>query len=151
MALIEDRSVTASVIIGTIRRLLRSTGMGGTASPLGWCMAYDPIVEGMFRALGIEAPTYVDDLAGLLSGPVQAIQASFYSIWASRAAGLEVSIHICRRFTYPQDSQRLRSACASLPVTTWLSEDGRRHVTGLPPVLLRSLMGQLWPEGGYNA
>ena len=52
--------------------------MGGTASPLAWCMAYDPIVEGMHKALGVPAPTYVDDLAGLVVGPRQALRASFY-------------------------------------------------------------------------
>ena len=114
-------------------------------------MAYDPIVEGMFRTLGIEAPTYVDDLAGLLNGFVQAIHASLCLIWASWAAGLEVSTHTCRRLTCSEDSPGLRSACANLPVTTWLAEDGRRHVTGLPPVFLRSLMGQLWPEDGHDA
>ena len=129
-------------IIGAIRRLLGSIGMGGTFSPLGWCMAYDPIVEGMLSALSIEAPTYVDDLAGLLNGPEQAIRASFYLIWASWAAGLEVSTHTCRRFTYSEDSTGLRSACANLPVNSWLDENGRRHVTGLPPALLRSLMSQ---------
>ena len=39
-------------------------------------MAYDPIVEGMFRASGVEAPTYVDDLARLINGPAQATYAS---------------------------------------------------------------------------
>ena len=50
--------------------------MGGIASPLSWGMACDPIVEGMFCALGTEAPTYVDDLAGLINGPAQAIRTS---------------------------------------------------------------------------
>ena len=63
--------------IGILRRLLRSIGMGGTASPLSWGVAYDPIVEGMFRAIGIEATTYVDDLAGLINGPAQAMRASY--------------------------------------------------------------------------
>ena len=100
--------------MGAIRRLLRSVGMGGTASPLSRGMAYDPIVEGMFRAFGIEAPTYVDDLAGLTNGPAQAIRACYYLIWASWAAGLEVSTHTCCRLTYAEDSQELRTACARL-------------------------------------
>ena len=150
-ALVENRSVTAAGRMGAIRRLLRSIGMGGTASPLSWGMAYDPIVEGMFRALGIEAPTYVDDLAGLINGPAQAIRACYYLIWASWAAGLEVSTHTCCRLTYAEDSQELRTACARLPVDTWCSSDGCRHVTGLPPTLLRILIGELWAEGGHMA
>ena len=86
--------------MGAIRRLLRSIGMGGTASPLSWGMAYYPIVEAMFRALGIEAPTYVADLAGLINGPAQGIRACYYLIWASLAAGFEVSTHTCCRLTY---------------------------------------------------
>ena len=80
MALVETRSVSAAGQIGILTRLLRSIGMGGTASPLSWGVAYDPIVEGMFRAIGVEAPTYVDDLAGLINGPAQAVRASFYLI-----------------------------------------------------------------------
>ena len=44
IALVESRPVTAAGRFGAIRRLLRSLGMGGTHSPLGWGMAYDPIV-----------------------------------------------------------------------------------------------------------
>ena len=117
-ALVKNRSVTAKGLIGTLRRLLRSIGMGGTASPLSWGMAYDPIVEGMFRAIGVEAPTYVDDSAGLTNGPAQVMRASYNLVWASWAAGLEVSTHTCRRLTYAADSQELRTACARLPVKT---------------------------------
>ena len=96
MALVESRSATAAGQVGVLRRLLRSIGMGGTASPLSWGIAYDPIVEGMFRATGVEAPTYVDDLPGLINGPAQAMRASYYLIWASWAAGLQVTTHTCR-------------------------------------------------------
>ena len=114
-------------------------------------MAYDPIVEGMFKALGIEAPTYVDDLAGLINGPKQPVRAPMYLIWASWAAGLEVSTHTCRRLTYPEDSPSLRYACANLPVKTWTDADGRRHVTGLPPAPLRALIGKLLPDDRQDA
>ena len=106
-ALLENWSMTAAGQIGTLRRLLRSIGMGGTASPLSWGMAYDPIVEGMFCAIGVEAPTYVDDLAGLINGPGEAMRACYYLIWASWAAGLEVSTHTCRRPTGLEVSTRL--------------------------------------------
>ena len=150
-ALVENGSVTAAGRMGAIRRLLRSIGMGGTASPISWGMAYDPSVEGMFRALCIEAPTYVDDSAGLANGPAQAIRACYYLIWASWDAGLEVSTHTCCRLTYAEDPQELRTACARLPVGTWCSRDGCRHVTGLPPTLMKNLIGELWAEGGHMA
>ena len=151
MALVESRSVTAAGQIGVLRRLLRSIGMGGTASPLSWGIAYDPIVEGMFRAIGVEAPTYVDDLAGLINGPAQAMRASYYLIWASWAAGLEVSTHTCCRLTYASDSHELRTACARLPIKTWLSDDGCRHVAGMPPTIMRTLIAEIWPTGGHLA
>lgn len=77
------------------------------------------------------------------------MRASYYLVWASWAAGLEVSTHTRRRLTYAADSQKLRTACARLPVKTWRSDDGCRHVTGIPPTILRTLIGESWPEGGH--
>ena len=151
MALVESRSVTAAGQFGVLRRLLRSIGMGGTASPLSWGIAYDPIVEGLFRATGVEAPTYVDDLAGLINGPAQAMRASYYLIWASWAAGLQVTTHTCCRPAYTTDSHELRTACARLPIKTWLSDDGCRHVAGMPPSIIRALIAEIWPRGGHSA
>ena len=48
MTLVESQSVTAAGQIGVLRRLLRSIGMGGAASPLNWGIACDPIVEGTY-------------------------------------------------------------------------------------------------------
>ena len=78
--------------------------MGGTASPLGWCMAYDPVVEGLATATGAGGPTYVDDLAGRTEGAEQTIRAAFYMVFASWAAGLEVSTHRCHRLRFAGDS-----------------------------------------------
>ena len=72
--------------------------------PLAWRMAYDPIVEGMHKAVGVPAPTYVDDLAGLVVGPRQALRASFYLLFGSWAAGLEVSPRRCRALVFNEDS-----------------------------------------------
>ena len=119
--------------------------MGGTASPLLWCMSYDPIVEGLMVALGIPAPTYVDDLAGLILGPQQALRASFYLTFASWAAGLEVSAHHCRRLEFRSDSPELRSACSRLLVATSVSSGGQRHVSGMPLPLLRDILESLAP------
>ena len=151
MALVESRSVTAGGQFGVFRRLLRSIGMGGTASPLSWGIAYDPVVEGMSCATGVEAPTYVDDLAGLINGPWQAMRASYYLIWASWAAGLQVTTHTCCRLTYTTDCHELRTACARLPITTWRSDDGCRHVAGMPPAIVRTLIAGIWPNGGHLA
>ena len=79
------------------------------------------------------------------------MRACYYLIWASWAAGHEVSTHTCRRLTYATDSQELVSACARLPVKTWRSNDGCRHVTGMPPTIIRTLTGEMWTEGGHLA
>ena len=42
--------------LGPARALLRGVGMGGTVSPLVWAMAYDPAIEGVWRATGAEPP-----------------------------------------------------------------------------------------------
>ena len=55
---------------------------------LGWCMAYDPIVEGMGTMIRAPAPTYVDDLAALLNGFAQTLRGTLYLAFASWAAGL---------------------------------------------------------------
>ena len=151
MALVESRSVTAAGQYGVLRRLLRSISMGGTASPRSWGIAYDPIVEGMFHATGVEAPRYVDDLAGLINGPGQAMRASNYLIWASWVAELQVTTHMCRRLTYAIDCHELRTACARLPIKTWLDDDGCRHVAGMPPAILRTLIAEIWQIGGHLA
>ena len=46
LALARNRAVQArrGGTLGPVRQLARSLGMGGTASPLGWNMSYDPIV-----------------------------------------------------------------------------------------------------------
>ena len=64
LALVDSRSVHFcwGSYKGPIRRLLRSVGMGGTASPLLWCIRYDPIIAGTASVSGAPCPTYVDDL-----------------------------------------------------------------------------------------
>ena len=40
-----------------------------------WNTGFDPIVEAMADALGIECPIYVDDLLAFVWGPQQALEA----------------------------------------------------------------------------
>ena len=57
--------------VAPARLLRQSTRMGegkGHGLPLAWCMAYDPIVDGVAHACGVEDPTFVDDLARLTRG-----------------------------------------------------------------------------------
>ena len=53
---------------GPLRPLLRSIGMGGTASPLGWSVAYGPIVAGLANAVVLATPACVDNLAAMVHG-----------------------------------------------------------------------------------
>ena len=81
---------------GPLRRLLRSVGMGGPASPLLWSLAYDPILAACVNLTGRSCPTYVDDLAALLESGAQTLRLSILLPWASWAAGLRVATHTCR-------------------------------------------------------
>eukprot|EP00969_Alexandrium_andersonii_P018526 810089-Alexandrium_andersonii.AAC.1 len=57
--------------------------MGGTASPLLWALADDPIVTSLVAVIRARAPTYVDDLSALTRGPRQTVAA----LWFLFAAG----------------------------------------------------------------
>eukprot|EP00959_Pyramimonas_sp_CCMP1952_P347407 7276304-Pyramimonas_sp.AAC.1 len=69
--------------------------MGGTASPLLWCIGYDPIITAISDVTGDSCPTFVDDLASLLQDATQTLRATIAFTWASRAAGLLVNCHTC--------------------------------------------------------
>eukprot|EP00969_Alexandrium_andersonii_P327256 14460530-Alexandrium_andersonii.AAC.1 len=73
--MVELRSVVAPLggSLGPERHLARSVGMGGPVSPLLWCLAYDPLIEGTRRATGADTPTYADDLMGEVVGPRQTL------------------------------------------------------------------------------
>ena len=151
LALAANRTVVAASAPRAPTRLLRrSLGMGGTSSPLAWCMAYDPIVAGLRAAVGAPAPTYVDDLAGLLRGARQALRAAYYLLFASWAAGLEVTPHHCRRLRVP-DTSRARSACLALPVQTRRSCPGTVDISGIQAPLLRAMLMQRQVPGAAEA
>ena len=125
--------------------------MGGTASPLGWCMAYDPIVEGLTNAVGCDAPTYVDDLAGLVRGAGQGLRASFYLVFASWMAGLEVSTHQCQALRFGRCTPELATACAALPVHRRETDGGACEVSGLPLPLLSRLLARYMGAAAHRA
>ena len=56
--------------------------MGGTASPLCWNIAYDPVINATRRATGAEVPTFVDDTEGFVEGPRQATRLLILSLAA---------------------------------------------------------------------
>eukprot|EP00959_Pyramimonas_sp_CCMP1952_P068942 1439135-Pyramimonas_sp.AAC.1 len=62
--------------------------MGGTASPLLWCMWYDPLITALASIAADGDPAYVDDLAALLSTAKQTLRAAIALPWAAHAAGL---------------------------------------------------------------
>ena len=126
--------------VGPKRRLLRSIGMGGTASPLLWCMAYDPVIEAITAAAGDRCPTYVDDLAALLTTAEQALRASIMLPWASFAAGLLVESHTCRGLVVPAQPPGLQDLCDRLPVTLSRTDAGLPLVVGLVPDLVKRLI-----------
>eukprot|EP00959_Pyramimonas_sp_CCMP1952_P068584 1431540-Pyramimonas_sp.AAC.1 len=70
--------------------------MGGAASPLLWCMGYDPFISALSSIAADDDPAHVDDLAALLSTTKQTLRAAIALAWAARAAGLLVEAHRCR-------------------------------------------------------
>eukprot|EP00959_Pyramimonas_sp_CCMP1952_P386529 8100867-Pyramimonas_sp.AAC.1 len=62
--------------------------MGGAASPLLWCMGYDPLISALAGVRADDDPACVDDLAALLSSTNQALRAATALPWAARAACL---------------------------------------------------------------
>ena len=97
LALMVDRAVRAASggDLGPLRRLMRSIGMGGTASALFWVMGYDPLVYIVAMVLGRRCPTYVDDMSALLRGPHNVAVGQLLLLGASHAAGLHVEGHWC--------------------------------------------------------
>ena len=108
LALCQQRSVQTirGKFKGKLRKLQRSVGMGGTASPLLWCIAYDPVVDLASRVAATDCPTYVDDLAALLEDAAQTLRLAFVLPWASHALGLKVATHSCRCLLYTSPSPR---------------------------------------------
>ena len=103
MALVGDRSVRfcRGSYTGPLRRMLRSVGMGGTASPLLWSIAYDPIISAASSVTGAPCPTHVDDLAALLCDTAQTLRLALFLPWASWLAGLQISTHECQGLLFP--------------------------------------------------
>ena len=97
MSLLVGRSIAYNEV-GTIsapRLALRSCGQGGTASPLIWAIAYDPVVEILSRSLRVPTPTFVDDLAALLRGLAMTDLFQTLISALSHAAGLYAPARSC--------------------------------------------------------
>ena len=80
--------------------------MGGPASPFLWNIGYDLILWAMSRVAMCRCPGYVDDLAALIRGPVQAMRALILLLALSKIAGLSAVSHLleldCHRPDVPQ-------------------------------------------------
>eukprot|EP00975_Prorocentrum_lima_P036275 7632058-Prorocentrum_lima.AAC.1 len=62
-------------------------------------MAYDPLIEAMEAATGTAAPTYMDDLASLVTGAADALAAETILVRLSTSMGLKVEAHKCQWMT----------------------------------------------------
>ena len=94
--------------------------MGGPHSPLCWAIGYDPIVEGLEKAVACDTPTYVDDLAANTTGPTQTSRAAWCLLAAGHAAGLQADTHTCKWLQGPtsptaRDRPSGTSRCISWP------------------------------------
>ena len=99
-----------------MRKLARSIGMGGTASPLAWLLCFDPIVELVGNATGVRRPTYVDDMTCLTCGAGQTVRAFSTLLFAGHAAGLLVKVHRCRWLVVRGAGDDVMAVLRDLPV-----------------------------------
>ena len=112
--------------------------MGGTASPLLWCMGYDPLIQAAADITGSAAPTYVDDLAALLASAEQALRVAIALPWLAKVAGLLVETHSCRGVQMPYDP-RVADLLADVPVT--LTRQGEQlRITGFSADFITALI-----------
>ena len=127
------RSVVSCSPQGTQRprKLGCGLGMGGTSSPSAWTIGYDPIVEGLAVTLRILDPTFVDDLAALVRGGVQASRTQLLLVCLSRCAGLEMEGHVCIRCIGPPPPQHFFDAIARCS-SSQVEKDGVWTCTDVP-------------------
>eukprot|EP00959_Pyramimonas_sp_CCMP1952_P227788 4762590-Pyramimonas_sp.AAC.1 len=83
-------------------------------------------------------PTYVDDLAALLSSTKQALRAAIAPPWAARAAGFLVEAHRCQSIRATK-SAALRTALAEAPVD-FESDGDDVIIIGPPSELILTLL-----------
>ena len=102
--------------VGPRRMLWCKIGMGGTASLLLWTISYDAIVYGMWAAVGAASPTFVDDLAALVTGPKQAARALLFLLAAGHCAGLLTENHRCGHVSVRGLTDEVRRLLEPLPV-----------------------------------
>ena len=141
------RSVCSSIFgqIGPPRRLLRSVGMGGPASPFLWAIGFDPILHFLCAVLQCDSPTYVDDLAALIRGPAQLLLAQVSLLALSKLAGLNIRGASPSWLASPSHNSLIQHILAPLPVVVTPDATGGCHIHGLPAPLLVSLLTPLLP------
>ena len=124
--------------------------MGGTMSMLHWAIGYDPIVEGVERACGVAAPTFVDDLAALPIGPRHTMATELFLVAAAHSAGLLLDGHECEWMTCDWLDPAAHAALASLPARLRRTAAGW-DLRGVRPHLLRAILedqiGPAWGTG----
>lgn len=132
------------------RRLGCGLGMGNTSSPLAWTIGYDPIVDGLATTLGIDDPTFVDDLAALLRGGMQTSRAQLLLVGLSRCAGLEMEGHVCVRCQGPPPPRHLYDGLSRVSAGQRI-RDGRWHCEDVPPELIGLAAHHLGAAGWWTA
>ena len=108
--------------------------MGRPASPFTWNVTYDPIIFILALALGIECPTYVDDLAGNCRGIGELFLLQILLLVVCQAAGLLAETHSCCWLRLHAAHPQTRAALARLPLQFREGDDGTLDIKGLPPL-----------------
>ena len=120
--------------LGPARPIRRSIGMGGPHSLLLWSMVYDPLVH------GLQAPTYVDDMAPLVKGGEHMLRVTFLLLALSRDVGLRIATHDCSWVVASGVTPQAKNILRWLPVAVDSDDDGATTIHGLPPHVVDSIM-----------
>ena len=116
--------------------------MGGPASPFLWNVSYDPIVWTVALAARAPMPTYVDDLAGEIRGPRQALRAYIALLVTGAVAGLRLEQHQCSLVQCTRLTDELVHVLRPFPVTFTLVE-GAFYIIGLHPFFIAAIWRRL--------
>ena len=103
-------------------------------------MSYDPVVDITRCVVCAPAPTYVDDTAGLVVGPVQALRMVLFLALACKLAGLKVQVRTCVSLEVFGITARALYVLSYFPVDIYAHDASVHRVRGFwAPLLVRIL------------
>ena len=94
----------------------------------------------MHEAVGVDPPTYVDDLAALTSDTLQMLKSQTFLIAAANVAGLKADVHTCTHVEGVGRGREVRALLSPLPARVAVRSNGDFSVKGLPASFVMPLL-----------